>query len=384
MSALATDGPVAGVPAPLVASSAAATARKLQWVQVLRAAAAILVLMGHAQGQVEQVAQKLGGRFEPVSLLPGGFGVDLFFCVSGFIMVVASERLFGRPHAWKTFMTRRAIRLVPLYWLVTLLYLPLLLRSATGFRGDLPAALLTSLLFVPYPTYGTSGGLVFPLLTLGWTLNYEIFFYGLFAAAVVLPRRQAAAAVLAGLLTLALAGAAWQPGMTAPRFWTQPIILEFGFGVLIGLWWSAPAWLPRGGCIVLAVAALAAVLLDPFGMAHKAAGASTANDLRRVIGWGLPAALLLVAAVGLEKLPAAPSAARRLFAHLGDCSYSLYLTHPIVLLFVVKGWTLWRLDLVAGWTVLVPVLIVVSLAFACLVYRFVERPMTQALERHVR
>ncbi|MEA2964715.1 MAG: exopolysaccharide production protein ExoZ [Alphaproteobacteria bacterium] len=82
-------------------------------IQALRAIAALLVFWGHA---INAVHQKIEADFPH---LYGPFGVDLFFVISGFVMVYSSERLFGQPGAPITFFVRRLARIVPLYWLAT-------------------------------------------------------------------------------------------------------------------------------------------------------------------------------------------------------------------------------------------------------------------------
>src|SRR5262245_61954213 len=96
--------------------------RHLTSVQALRALAALLVLVGHTVSNINRAAAATGAPTPAIVHLPGGFGVDLFFAISGFIMVVSSEQLFGLPGAGRTFLERRLVRIVPLYWLATLAY----------------------------------------------------------------------------------------------------------------------------------------------------------------------------------------------------------------------------------------------------------------------
>jgi exopolysaccharide production protein ExoZ len=88
----------------------------LAGIQALRALAASAVLVAHTGGEFEQHLSLHG--LMP-SFANGGAGVDLFFVISGFVMVYSSERLFNRPHSFRTFLTRRIIRIVPLYWTMT-------------------------------------------------------------------------------------------------------------------------------------------------------------------------------------------------------------------------------------------------------------------------
>ena len=71
-------------------------------------------------------------------------------------------------------------------------------------RGSLPSIdwALASYLFIPFPGANES----FPVYSIGWTLNYEIFFYIVFAVAIIWPRRVAVAIIslVACGITLAL------------------------------------------------------------------------------------------------------------------------------------------------------------------------------------
>ena len=158
--------------------------RSLQGLQVLRAVAALGVVFHHLPIFLEG---KLGLTGVVPPLLLGAAGVDLFFVISGFIMVYSSEPLFGRPHAPRVFLLRRLSRIVPLYWAATSFLLGYLLLVGVAFvRVNLPwDVILTSYAFIPFPR---RDGLMMPVLNVGWTLNYEMFFYLVFAAAILLPR----------------------------------------------------------------------------------------------------------------------------------------------------------------------------------------------------
>ncbi|NML17775.1 acyltransferase family protein [Azohydromonas caseinilytica] len=353
---------------------------RLLWVQVLRGVAALLVLAGHAQGVLLDAAARQGQALQRLPLPPGGFGVDLFFCISGLIMVVASRPLYGQPGAAGAFLRRRALRLVPLYWLATGLSVLALLVGRHGLERTSWNDLLASLLFLPYPVYGDAAQ-PFPLLTLGWSLNYEVFFYALFAVFIALPTRRAVACTVAALAAIVLAGSLVTPHTMALHFWSRPILLEFGLGCLLGLWWLRGAPAASAAVLGFGSAALVALALDPFGLSIKPAGGSTPNDLVRVIGWGLPAAALLAAALWLERHGVTLSLGRvgQALARLGDWSYSLYLMHPFALLATVKAWERLALHQQLPWWMLGALLPLGSLLLAALSYRFIEQPLLRRL-----
>lgn len=84
---------------------------------MLRAFAAIIVVIAHAQ--VHLHARNQIETLNPYLDL-GRSGVDIFFIISGFIMVYISGNKFSTPNATKDFLIKRIIRVVPVYWLYTI------------------------------------------------------------------------------------------------------------------------------------------------------------------------------------------------------------------------------------------------------------------------
>lgn len=355
-------------------------ARTLWTVQALRGVAALMVVIGHTQSAVGGVVAAAGGRFERSLLLPWGAGVDLFFVISGFIMVHASARLFGRSGARGEFLKRRLVRIVPLYWLVTTLFL-MLLAAATLKGGDpFPSAgaVLASYAFIPADIHGD--GRLFPVFDLGWTLNYEMFFYALLFLFVAWPRERALPAI--GIMLAALVAIGMViPGPSAGWFWTRPIILDFGLGVFVGAMVAAGIRMTATARIVLAILGTAALLADPARVFDVAAGTTVANEWPRVLVAGVPIAALLAAAV-LGAEPHSPRAARPLL-QIGDASYSLYLFHPFALIVMEKlAQKSPVVSTAPGWT-LVAATVALAIAVAMAAYRWIERPVTLALSRAI-
>ena len=341
--------------------------------QCLRAFAALLVVVGHCQSEAAVAALKRGLPFAPLSVLPWGAGVDLFFAISGFIMVVASRPLFAAPGAAVAFAGRRLKRIVPLYWACTTLYV--LIQFAT--RKPV-AGVVASYLFWPADTFGD--GVPRPIFTLGWTLNYEMAFYALFALALPLPRRSAVALVAALLLAVVVAGQLSVPPAGPLWFWTRPIVLEFVAGMAVGAAWCEGWRLPGAARLALAAAALATWALDPMGSAHQALTWITPNDGWRLACWGGPAAALLAAAV-LARAPIPTGQGTAALAMLGDASYALYLVHPFVVGTLMRAWTLTGWAQRAGYAPFVALSLVASMAAAFVVHRGIERPVADALAR---
>ncbi|WP_311274177.1 acyltransferase [Methylobacterium sp. WCS2018Hpa-22] len=347
-------------------------------VQILRGLAAFMVVFGHAQHHTFVQTLKLGGSFERVHLLPWRAGVDIFFVISGFIMVYASEDLFGRKGASVEFLARRVARIVPLYWMFTAFYTLFLVIALVGTTKDFPGWPNIVASFAFWPAYATGHEAPMPVFELGWTLNYEMFFYAVFAVFIGLRRSLTVIAVAALLGGLVLMGFVLQPSAAAPFFWTRPIVLEFVFGMGIALLLRhgvVLSGLIRGAFLVSGVAILIA---DPIDSSHQAIDWTTPNDAWRVLGWGLPAALIVCAAVLGRQ--GQPSRLSKLGVHLGDASYALYLSHPFVIVGIRKAMQWAGFDeTTRAWPTLA-FTVVSCCVFAVFVHRFVERPVTRFIQ----
>jgi peptidoglycan/LPS O-acetylase OafA/YrhL len=212
-----------------------------------------------------------------------------------------------------------------------------------------------------------------PVHALGWTLNYEMFFYAVFAAALLLPRRVAVPGIL--VLYAAMATASWNYPLPEPvNYWCSPIILEFGYGMLIAFAYREGVRLPRAG-----VWALLAVALAGYAWSIEVGFLPR----WRFAEWGLPGAAL-VAAFALAKDAPRSGPVARAFAFLGDASYSLYLVHPIAFPFVRRG-ILPFLPADRAWAQIVyaTLLFAASIAAASASYLWFERPITRALQKRI-
>lgn len=343
----------------------------LQGIQVLRAVAALLVLVGHAQHHVLTVAERAGGTIYPWISWPGGFGVDLFFCISGFIIVLSARKMFGIDGAGADFMTRRLIRVVPLYWLATLAYLPVFLFGSTTSGREWIFPLVASLSFLPWPVFGDWVS-PYPMLTLGWSLNYEMFFYACMAFVLMLGTRRVVLAtglLIGGMVVL---GAFLTPEHRQLYFLTRPIMLEFVVGAMLGVA-HARGLIRFGGLTSVGLIALAAswVVIDPLGLTPS--NGPTANDFVRLAGWGAPAALALLAVIGaVQQSDRVLARWAGPIVRLGDASYSLYLLHPFVLIVLGKLWLISGLGRHLPWWSLGVCMIFASWLVARLSYRLIE------------
>lgn len=299
----------------------------------------------------------------------GAAGVDLFFVISGFIMVYTSEPLYGRPGGSRQFLLRRIVRIVPLYWALSLA--SLIGRQGLASHADLTwANIIGSFLFIP--TTRPAGDTT-PVLSVGWTLNYEMLFYVIFSVAVLFRRRRAVAA--ATVVLLALYGAPFffdTPRTTPWTVWMSSFLLEFAFGMWIGLAMREGLRFPWPASAALALAGLV-VMISAF-----------ANDfalLSRCMGWGGGAAAIVAAVVLADTTSPVPAMLRPLVS-IGDASYALYLLHsmvsPLLVLLRVP-----RIVDPARWPILYCVIVVVIAVGGGLLLNAIDSSVRTALLRRL-
>ena len=295
---------------------------RLDSVQWLRALAAVLVLFEHAQIEAEQMS---GGVFTRIPF-HWGSGVDIFFVISGFIMVYSARDAFGSKWSGLSFIVKRFVRIAPIYYIYTALMIAaaVILPKQLESSNLSAAHIASSFAFIPHADLE---GRIRPILQLGWTLNYEMAFYVVFAASMFMPRGKAVKTTIFTIFTACLLGLATSPQNTQLKFWTQPIILEFAFGMVIGTIFlgresirEVLSW-PALTCLI-AILAIAPFKLDA---------------LQRPLTSGLMGALLLYVFVWM--MPAIKNALlARTLTLLGDSSYSLYLCHPFALAVWKLAW----------------------------------------------
>ena len=236
----------------MLADVASQSSRTISGIQFLRAFAATAVVAFHVRYDIINNISPPGAL--PASLDQGAAGVDLFFVISGFVMVYSSESLFGRPKASVTFLLRRISRIVPLYWAMTTIMLAYVLARGFGPSDASPLQALASYFFIPY---WRPSGVIDPLYGIGWTLNYEMFFYVVFALAVVVRREIAVAGVAVLFAAFVMIASAIDLFPSQVAYLANPLILEFVFGMGIAIAYRAGIRLSSAVSILLVVVAIA-------------------------------------------------------------------------------------------------------------------------------
>jgi peptidoglycan/LPS O-acetylase OafA/YrhL len=338
-----------------------AEAARLGSIQRLRGIAALLVVFVHAIDLADRSPE--AGTLAPLWLINdlGASGVDLFFVLSGFVMTLGLHRFAGPGGACR-FLAARAIRILPLFWLLNLLLI-LLLGAIPDWRAAATAVFLLPL--------ADLRGFSFPPLWVGWTLAFELAFYLMVAAAVRTARPAITLLVLVG--TASVAGAMFQPSWPVAQVMINPILLEFGLGVAICLAWQRglPNWTKSVPVILGAVLLILPRALFPDLMFSPEAGPVIDGtlSLRRALFWGVPWALILLGVVAAHR----ESQTQGSLQKLGDASYSLYLSHAILVALLERS------DLLHGLGAfsIIGAVSAASVALGFATHAWLERPLAR-------
>ena len=351
----------------------------------------MLVVLAHSTAMVNERM-----HLDMFKWRAGWSGVDIFFVISGFVMAISSGGLMQRANGWKIFLTRRLIRIVPLYWVATTLKLATII-TMPALALDSPLELwntIASYLFIP--TFDDKSLLAAPLLKVGWTLNYEMLFYAIFTMALFLGKSplKFTAAIFAIAVAVNL--------FSTPTFpyaygFLEPILMEFVMGMLvaklctrvnninvgvntglnIGLNIGAKNFIDKllqyisttkVGAIIGALA-LVICFTIMFNCAEQ-------PMWWRWAYWGLPS-MIIVTVVALAE-PALRKVMPNILATLGDSSYSLYLFHTFTV--PLLGTLMIKLKIMQP-TLALAACIVLSPLVCLAIYAWFELPMTTQLKK---
>lgn len=349
--------------------------------QGCRALAAVLVMLGHLGGAI--AADKYFGiKAFATPFAFGHVGVEFFFVLSGFIIAHVHRNDFGRPSRFTHYVRRRAIRILPTYWIVFgALYVAGLLFSEFRYTlPDDPVVLLKSLLLLPQDQPGGVGA---PVVGAAWSLQYEMVFYA-FVACLVLSRWLAV--VLAGLFLINFGSCHIGNECDFPRaFFANTWMLLFALGVgtaylsrsfrfrrpVVMAWIGGAAFVIVAGLELLARSEpMLDPMLDPMLTNHK-------------MIYGLLSSLVILALVNAED-SGAMKAGNSWLSMLGDASYVLYLIHyPVISVLckvLVAVGVYGTLGAVFSFVLMFCLCIMAALVF----HMYVERPLLKYLSRPMR
>ncbi len=329
-------------------------------IQALRAIAAIMVLLHHAVPHYEA----MGGDFFPlIALGKMGFsGVDIFFVISGFVIALTTSDKSRDIKSAVNFFKNRAARIYLGYWpflfliyTLHLKYMPGILRGADFFSSVF--------LYLPWTNY---------VLPTAWTLTFELYFYALFIPLFWMPKKRLPKAMLViFLLLLCRTFVVEVNERSAIGFLTSHFLLEFFAGTLLYHYYSflIKRWL-------IPVPVLMIVIGIFVGQYFEFKGGSS-----RVYSFGVAAVGLLWLFLILEKENIYQAAKH--WTDLGDASYTIYLSHSVLLsmfyLSGLRGWitTLPQVFVITGFIAVILFIVLFSVQF----YNTIESPLYHKIRK---
>ena len=366
---------------------------KLLSVQALRGIAALLVVIFHIDAMFREGAPR---SREFGDFWARGFaGVDMFFVISGFIMVYVTQNIAPSLKSAGRFLYSRITRIYPLWWVfagLMMLYFytavgaPAAPNKAQG--GEILPYIAKSLLLLPQAHD--------PVLGVGWTLIHEMLFYILFAAGLMLPRK---------FLPFWLGLWVWiiiaysNLGPSQPlhaknllQLFMSPINVEFVMGAAVALllirYKDRILTSKTIGLILL----LAGAGLFIAGLLFHVPGKHGTFNWIRALAYGLPSAMMVLGAVCLERR--GDLQVPNFLQHIGNWSYSLYLSHFLVIRSIKRIWLMandqlpdslkWDAPGLLDNFLYITLAIVASLMVAWISYHLIERTSLKLLRRKTR
>ncbi|MCJ7934323.1 MAG: acyltransferase [Chryseobacterium sp.] len=326
---------------------------KLNNLQILRGISALLVCCFHFSEYINFENLHLGD----ILFKRGSIGVNIFFVISGFIMAFTTQKKdFGVNTSKEIilFYKRRIIRIVPLYFLLTLAWMIIGRNLTSYFHGEGFERFIHSVLFLPQKD-------TFPVLYLGWSLNFEMFFYLIFGISLLFNVKRYIFIILFFIFTYIL-GNLYSFDQAYLQMVTSPLNLYFVTGVLFALLLNKVT-VSKSWAIFISTAGIASFLLYLFGLVMI----TNTTITLFIVSLFVFSFLLFDFSFRFK--------GNRFLVFLGDISYSMYLSHPFVEIFFRKFKVEGYLN--------IPYFILkitVVIALAALLYHFVEKKITEYLK----
>lgn len=323
---------------------------KIPAVQGLRGVAALLVLLAHADSLARP--PEIVGNFIPSP--SAAIGVDVFFVISGFVIAMASQKT---GLTWSSFIRNRAMRVLPLYFVCSIL--------ALMFYDGLFGGYWNTFLFLPlFDNFAYSN----PSHPFGWTIGAEVWFYVLFSFSIALCGRKASIFAASLIAVLVFSTAFYGGNWIFPRFVGSPILFEFAMGIMA---FHCSRKINRSVAIAFLVAGPAMMLagmqaLPRLGM-HGVIFGDVFFAWVRLIIWGVPSAITFI---GVVAFFGNIEIWRPVF-WLGEISYSFYMVQPFSH-FIMKHYFGF------SWIIEWPMFFCLNLFLAYVAHRYIEKPCMNA------
>jgi peptidoglycan/LPS O-acetylase OafA/YrhL len=305
--------------------------KRIDNIQALRGISILFIVLVHLIAMDIKFGR--GDRIFPDFLFIGTFGVDLFFVISGFVLVAARREGFQRPFSVLHFFYNRLSRIYPLYWFYCAMILAvfLVLPEWIPALRENRTSIVASLLLLPQN--------VFPFLPVAWALVHVIYFYCVFTIFMLTSEKQMTNLLILWAFLVMIGNLSYKYGLFSQptpimKLITSPLTMEFIAGCVIAKLIKG-GMKSFGGTVMIVGAAL---LITGNGLYYAADPGKSPRDWLRVAILGIPSILMVYGAVTMEL------SSKRLFPRwirfIGDASYSIFLSHTIVLLPIGRLWAM--------------------------------------------
>jgi peptidoglycan/LPS O-acetylase OafA/YrhL len=346
--------------------------KRIENIQGLRGIAILLVIVLHLMAMDKKYGH--GDRILSDFLILGASGVDLFFVISGFVIVTVTRGLFKSPLSAIRFYYNRLSRIFPLYWVYSLIVLAIYVvrPGLVNALEEDRVHILASFFLLPQDLK--------PLLAVGWALVHVIYFYCVFAIFMMASEKRLTTFLMLWLLFIILGGLLYDFNiLTNPtptiKLITHPLTAEFIAGCLV-------AKLIHQGIKSHGVTAIilgTVLLLTGYGLYYFAVPGTAPKEWLRVAIFGVPCIMIVYGAVAIESsrgilLP-------RFICFLGDASYSTYLSHAIVLPAIGKLWGMLSVPGKFDNILIIVTMTVVALCVGIGSYLTIERLLSSIFQR---
>lgn len=321
--------------------------KRLDIIQVIRFFGAVIIFAGHAKYWTSSSV----------------YAVELFSVISGYIIVYSTHAEDSK----RDFLIKRIIRILPLYWLFTfLMYVIIYIQPSLSVSSEaVPAYLIKSLFFIPFVNKGYN----LPILGVGWTLNYEMFFYLIFYVAMRINHKYRALLTVVGSFLLVMTGLVFHPQNMIFSYYTNSFLLEFSMGILSFYLIKSLQPKLKGKYVQLICGSISCLAFFWLVLAPH-----TNSIIPRCIHSGIPAFVCVCTALlawNDVKMP-------KLLVKCGDMTYSFYLIELFTAAFcthIMKNMTF------MVQTITILIVLAITLVCSYISYQMIEVRFTDFLKR---
>lgn len=336
---------------------------KLNSLQALRGIAALLVVMYHAYVFSNSILNYnfLSGFFKF-----GYAGVDLFFVLSGFIIFYIHQKDFGNITKLKLYIVKRFVRVFPIYWVINLFIIPLYFffpKFGGGYETQFNS-IVSSLILLPQDH--------FPIISVAWTLTHELRFYFIFGLIILFGFRKSLPIII--FLMIGTLINSYQH-LIGTNYVESPLLnsifshynLEFILGCIVAYIVTRHSLIYKQLLLILGIIIYigAAFLYESWGIGQ--------GSVYRIIAYGIPSAIIILALASYDLYR--PKKIPDFMRFLGDASYSIYLTHYILISIIIRFFVYLNLEKFLNLFLTIILATVLTIFIGCLIHIFLEKPL---------